>query len=129
MTLVNDHIHGNAPPLAGANGADSQDLSLRPTTDMAALFAQRESERFAMHSRYLNEQMVRVLRTIGYDVGFCRGRGQYLYDRQDTRYLDLLSGFGVFAVGRNHPVIRRALKSALDADLPNLVQMDVSVLA
>ena len=129
MTLVNDHIHGNAPPLAGANGADSQDLSLRPTTDMAALFAQRESERFAMHSRYLNEQMVRVLRTIGYDVGFCRGRGQYLYDRQGARYLDLLSGFGVFALGRNHPAIRAALNSVLDSELPNLVHMDVSTLA
>jgi ornithine--oxo-acid transaminase len=73
--------------------------------------------------------MVRVLRTIGYDVGFCRGSGQYLYDREGTKYLDLLSGFGVFAMGRNHPAIADALKQVLDADLPNLVQMDVSVLA
>ena len=35
----------------------------------------------------------------------------------------------MFAVGRNHPAIRAALKSVLDADLPNLVQMDVSTLA
>src|SRR6266581_9434226 len=97
--------------------------------DIGALFEIHEAERFNLHTRRLNEQMVRVLRTIGYDVGFCKGRGQYLYDREETRYLDLLSGFGVFAVGRNHPVIRQALKSALDADLPNLVQMDVSVLA
>jgi ornithine--oxo-acid transaminase len=100
-----------------------------PITDMGALFAAREGERWSMHSRHLNEQMVRVLRTIGYDVGFCRGAGQYLYDRAGARYLDLLSGFGVFAVGRNHPVMRDALKSVLDADLPNLVQMDVSTLA
>jgi ornithine--oxo-acid transaminase len=99
------------------------------TDDFAALFAQRESERFAMHSRHLNEQMVRVLKTIGYDVGFCRGTGQYLYDREDRRYLDLLSGFGVFAIGRNHPAVRAALKSVLDSELPNLVQMDVSTLA
>ena len=98
-------------------------------TDMAALFAQREADRYGLHSRHLNEQMVRVLRTIGYDVGFCRGQGPYLYDRQGARYLDLLSGFGVFALGRNHPSIRAALKSVLDADLPNLVQMDVSTLA
>jgi ornithine--oxo-acid transaminase len=96
---------------------------------MAALFAERESERYAMHSRHLNDQMVRVLRTIGFDVGFCRGRGQYLYDRLGTRYLDLLSGFGVFALGRNHPTIRAALNSVLDSELPNLVQMDVSTLA
>src|ERR1044072_7382905 len=73
--------------------------------------------------------MVRVLRTIGYDVRFGKGRGQYLYDRKGERYLDLLSGYGVFAIGRNHPAVRAALKSVLDADLPHLVQMDVSTLA
>ncbi|HLL26652.1 MAG TPA: aspartate aminotransferase family protein [Xanthobacteraceae bacterium] len=97
--------------------------------DVADLFAQHERERYAMHTRHLNAQMVRVLRAIGYDVGFCRGKGQYLYDRDGARYLDLLSGFGVFAIGRNHPALREALKSILDADLPNLVQMDVSTLA
>jgi ornithine--oxo-acid transaminase len=82
-----------------------------------------------MHVRHLNEQLVRVLKTIGYDVGFQSGHGQYLVDRDGARYLDLLSGFGVFAIGRNHPVLREALKSVLDSDLPNLVQMDVSTLA
>jgi ornithine--oxo-acid transaminase len=97
--------------------------------DIASLFADREAERFAMHTRHLNEQMVRVLKTIGYDVGFCRGRAQYLYDRNGAEYLDLLSGFGVFALGRNHAAVRDALKGVLDAELPNLVQMDVSALA
>ena len=97
--------------------------------DIATLFATHEADRFSLHTRYLNEQMVRVLRTIGYDVRFCKGRGQYLYDHTGERYLDLLSGFGTFAVGRNHPAIRAALKSVLDAELPNLVQMDVSALA
>jgi len=95
--------------------------------DMASLFAEREPERYALHTRYLNEQLVRVLKTIGYDVGFVRGQGQYLFDRQGARYLDLLSGWGVFAIGRNHPRLRTALKDVLDSDLPNLVQMDVSV--
>ena len=93
------------------------------------MFADREGQRSSMHARHLNEQLVKVLKTIGYDVGFQRGQGQYLFDREGARYLDLLSGFGVFAVGRNHPVLRTALKSVLDADLPNLVQMDVSTLA
>jgi ornithine--oxo-acid transaminase len=99
------------------------------TEDIPALFAKREIDRFALHSRHLNEQMVRVLKAIGYDVGFCRGTGQYLYDREGKRYLDLLSGFGVFAIGRNHPGVRTALKSVLDSELPSLVQMDVSTLA
>lgn len=97
--------------------------------DIAGLFAERESERYGLHTRHLNEQMVRVLKTIGYDVGFRSGKGAYLYDRDGAEYLDCLSGWGVFALGRNHPAVRDALKNVLDADLPNLVQMDVSPLA
>ncbi len=102
---------------------------LYPNLDVSEIFESRESQRSALHVRYLNEQLVRVLKTIGYDVGFRRGEGQYLFDRDGVRYLDLLSGFGVFAIGRNHPALRQALKSVLDANLPNLVQMDVSTLA
>jgi ornithine--oxo-acid transaminase len=97
--------------------------------DIASLFAAREAERYTLHGQHLNEQMVRVLKTIGFDVRFSSGKGQYLFDAAGDRYLDLLSGFGVFALGRNHPGVRDALKSVLDNDLPNLVQMDVSPLA
>src|SRR5437763_2069032 len=97
--------------------------------DVSEMFVGRQAQRSSMHARHLNEQLVRVLKTIGYDVGFQKGQGQYLYDRDGVRYLDLLSGFGVFAIGRNHPALRHALKSVLDADLPNLVQLDVSTLA
>jgi ornithine--oxo-acid transaminase len=97
--------------------------------DAAALFVEREEERYALHTRHLNEQMVRVLKTIAFDVRFRTGRGQYLFDPEGNRYLDLLSGWGVFAIGRNHPALRETLKGVLDSDLPNLVQMDVSALA
>ncbi|MBV9565162.1 MAG: aminobacteriohopanetriol synthase HpnO [Bradyrhizobium sp.] len=97
--------------------------------DVSEMFVARQAQRSSMHARHLNEQLVRVLKTIGYDVGFQKGHGQYLYDRDGVRYLDLLSGFGVFAIGRNHPALRTALKSVLDSDLPNLVQLDVSTLA
>ena len=73
--------------------------------------------------------MVRVLKTIGFDARFTRGKGAHLWDAGGARYLDLVSGWGVFAIGRNHPHVAAALKSVLDADLPNLVQMDVSPLA
>ena len=58
-----------------------------------------------------------------------RRRRNICYDRNGAQYLDLLSGYGVFAIGRNHPGVRDALKSVLDADLPDLVQIDVSPLA
>jgi ornithine--oxo-acid transaminase len=102
---------------------------VEPDLDIVSLFAKRETERYALHKRYLNGMMVRVLRTIGYDVGFCRGAGQYLFDHAGTRYLDLLSGWGVFGIGRNHPKLRDVLFATIAADFPNLVQMDVSALA
>ena len=100
-------------------------MSLR----IADLFVQREAERYSLHTRYLNEQMVRLLKTIGFDRRYRRARGQYLYDERGEQYLDLLSGWGVFAIGRNHPEVRSALTQVLDGELPNLVQLDVSVLA
>jgi ornithine--oxo-acid transaminase len=104
------------------------DLASRPF-DLAALLQDREPERYQLHTLYMNEMMVRALRTIGFDVAFQRGSGQYLFDKAGTRYLDLLSGWGVFGVGRNHPVVRQALETVLAADLPNLVQMDVTALS
>jgi ornithine--oxo-acid transaminase len=97
--------------------------------DIKRELAERAGESFALHDRYLNPQMVSVLRTIGFDRHYVRAEGAYLYDQAGARYLDLLSGFGVFAVGRNHPVIKQALVDVLGADLPNLVQMDVSLLS
>ena len=100
-----------------------------PAPDLRAVFDAREADRYDLHSRHLNHQMVRVLKTIGFDARFVRGKGAHLWDANGDRYLDLVSGWGVFAIGRNHPHVAAALKSVLDADLPNLVQMDVSPLA
>jgi ornithine--oxo-acid transaminase len=93
------------------------------------LIRERQSEAFALHEKYLNPQMVRVLRTVGFDRNYVEARGAYLFDEHGNRYLDLLSGFGVFAVGRNHPAVIETLREVLYAELPNLVQLDVSLLA
>ncbi|GAB5376305.1 MAG: aminobacteriohopanetriol synthase HpnO [Acuticoccus sp.] len=99
------------------------------TNFIGELLASRSGEQFSLHEAHLNRQMVRVLRTIGFDRNYVRARGAYLYDEADNAYLDLLSGFGVFALGRNHPTVNAALIEVLQADLPNLVQLDVSLLA
>ena len=96
---------------------------------IADLFSQHFDKKFSLHEEYLNNQMVRVLRTIGYDRNYKRAVGQYLYDENNNEYLDLLSGFGVFAVGRNHATVVTALQETLSLELPNLVQMDVSLLS
>ena len=99
------------------------------TFSIAGLFAQHSSDKFDLHEQYLNNQMVRMLKTIGYDRHYQRAVGQYLYDQAGIEYLDLLSGFGVFAIGRNHPTVINALKETLTLELPNLVQLDVSILS
>ncbi len=99
------------------------------TFSIAELFAQHSTDKFALHEQHLNNQMVRMLQTIGYDRHYQRAVGQYLYDQEGTEYLDLLSGFGVFAIGRNHPTVISALKETLSLELPNLVQLDVSILS
>ena len=99
------------------------------TFDVRALLDRRGAEAFALHERYLNPQMPRVLRTIGFDADYVRAEGAYLYDRDGRRYLDFLSGFGVFALGRCHPGIEQALRDAMDLALPNLVQMECAPLS
>jgi ornithine--oxo-acid transaminase len=93
------------------------------------LMTDRRGENFFLHENYLNAQMVKVLKTIGYDRLYTRAVGPYLYDDKGSEYLDLLSGWGVFALGRNHPKVKAALMDVLAQDLPDMVQLDVSLLA
>lgn len=93
------------------------------------LLKERVGENFSLHEQYMNAQMVKVLKTIGFDRTYVRATGPYLFDDHGDRYLDLLSGYGVFAVGRNHPDIVRVLREVMEAELPGLIQMDVSLLS
>jgi ornithine--oxo-acid transaminase len=96
--------------------------------ELSQILDSRHGENFRLHSKYLSPQLPRVLGTLGFDRFYVRGEGCYLYDADERRYLDLLSGFGVYALGRSHPTIVGALQQALDADLPNLVQLDCALL-
>lgn len=96
--------------------------------ELKKVLEDRKGENFTLHSKYVNPQLPRVLGTIEFDRFFEKGEGCYLIDEKGERYLDFLSGFGVFALGRGHPGIVQALHEALDADLPNLVQMDCALL-
>jgi acetylornithine/N-succinyldiaminopimelate aminotransferase len=42
-------------------------------------------------------------------VQFVRGQGSWLWDRDGTRYLDLLSGLAVTSLGHSHPAVADAL--------------------
>lgn len=88
----------------------------------------RSGEEYELYARTINPQFMRVLKTIGFDRVWSRAQGQYLYDSEGHRYLDLLGGFGMFNVGRNNPRIRAALIESLELDTPGSVQLGVSLL-
>lgn len=92
------------------------------------LLEARAGEDYDLYARAINPQFVRVLRTIGFDRTWARAEGQYLYDSDGTRYLDMLGGFGMFNVGRNNPRVRAALIEALELETPGSVQLGVSLL-
>src|SRR5580700_7442921 len=96
--------------------------------DVAEALRAHHGEGYELHEKHLNFQLARVLKTIGFDRFYVRGEGSYLFDAEGNRYLDFLSGFGVFALGRSHPAIKAALHQAIDLDLPNMVQMDCALL-
>ncbi len=100
-----------------------------PAFDLKQIVAARLGENYELHEQYVNPTFVKVLRTIGFDKVYAKAKGQYLWDRAGQRYLDMLSGFGVFAIGRNRPEIAQAIRDVLDLDLPNMVQMDCSFLS
>jgi len=96
--------------------------------DLPSLLAARRGEGYDLHARYLNPQLPRMLHAIGFDKVYQRADGAYFCDRDGNRYADFLAGFGVFAVGHNHPVVRQALRDVLDGELADLLQFDCALL-
>jgi len=82
-----------------------------------------------LYREHVGPMWAKMLRTIGFDRGWVRGKGPYLWDEDGVRYLDFMSGWGVFNFGRAHPTISRALTEVLDADLPNWAAFDTPPLA
>jgi acetylornithine/succinyldiaminopimelate/putrescine aminotransferase len=97
--------------------------------DLKSLVTTRLGENYSLHERHLNSTLVRVQQIIGFDHVYARAEGAYLYDLDERDYLDFLSGYSVFNIGRNHPAVQQAIRDALDMNLPNMVQMDCSLLS
>jgi len=97
--------------------------------DFLAWLDQQQGRQYELHAEHMQPVFPKMLRTIGFDKGYVRGEGCYLYDAEGNRYLDLLTGWGVFGLGRNHPKVRAVLEAALARELPNLVRMECSLLA
>ena len=97
-------------------------------SEISDLVEANRGEELDLWARTINPQFARVLRTIGFDRVWTRAEGQYLWDAEGRRYLDMLGGFGMFNIGRNNPRVRAALVEALELDLPGSVQLGASPL-
>jgi acetylornithine/succinyldiaminopimelate/putrescine aminotransferase len=97
--------------------------------DLKEIVASRLGENYELHDRHINRTLVAAQRVIGFDKVYARAEGAYLYDMDNQPYLDFLSGYSVFNFGRNHPVVKQVIRDVLDLDLPNMVQMDCSLLS
>ncbi|MFJ5881850.1 aspartate aminotransferase family protein [Kitasatospora cineracea] len=96
--------------------------------DLAALLDARGGERYELHARYLNPQLPRMLHTIGFDRSYERAKGPYFYDAEGNEYLDMLAGFGIFALGRHHPAVRAAIEQVMELETADLTRFDCSPL-
>lgn len=99
------------------------------TFSLTQLIEERQEDQYALHQRYINPSLARVLRIIGFNKNYIRGEGAYLWDIEGNRYLDLLAGYSVFNLGRNHPVVKRVMQEVLTLERPSLVKMDVPLLS
>jgi acetylornithine/succinyldiaminopimelate/putrescine aminotransferase len=97
--------------------------------DLKGMLDRERGELANLAAEHLNPAFVRVLRMLGYDKRYMRGQGAYLFDDEGNRYIDCLVGYGTFACGRNHPVIRDAVRQAMELDLPNLLAMGIAPLS
>jgi len=96
---------------------------------VSSLLAARAGEEMALNDRYLNPQMGRILRTLGFDRTWSGGEGAHLIDAEGVRYLDLFGGYGVFAIGRSHPEAIAAVQAVMEAHTGNLPQLGVTLLS
>lgn len=107
------------------------DLHQRPTTGLSiqSLLEKNQGRNYELHARHVNPSNVRALHTIGFDRCYVRAEGPYLWDVEGIKYLDMLSGYGVFALGRNHPEIRRVLTEFLQLEYPSLIKLEAPLLS
>lgn len=124
-TLCHADASPTGPRVQGISGVRSQPMS----TDFLNWLDKHQGTAHQLHAQHLNPAFVKMLRAIGFDKSYVRGQGAYLWDEQGAKYLDLLTGWGVFVLGRNHPKVRAILQQVLAEDMPNLVRMDCSLLS
>ena len=98
------------------------------TLDAGALFSDSLPKKFEQARQSFHPALADALHVLGLERTYTRASGCYVFDSEDHRYLDFMSGFRVLSLGHNHPVVAQALADAITHDWPNMLQVDVSPL-
>src|SRR6202022_986133 len=97
--------------------------------DLKEIVAARLGENYDLPERHVNRTLVAAQRVIGFDKVYARAEGAYLYDMDNRAYLDFLSGYSVFNIGRNHPVVKQEIREVLVLVFPTWGRLIASCLA
>lgn len=76
------------------------------------------------YSQYISPLFVKGMKALGFTKEFEKGYGIWLEDSNGNKYLDLISGSGVFFLGRNNPEIGDVLIEIIQSKFSNLSQTD-----
>ncbi|MDA0339039.1 MAG: aspartate aminotransferase family protein [Proteobacteria bacterium] len=83
----------------------------------------------SLHTDHINPRFAKSMGLIGFDRTYIRAQGPYMWDKDGVKYLDMLAGYGVYNMGRNHPAVRDALTDYLGRDMASLAQMEAPILS
>ena len=99
------------PSLANSTSNDSNSLTTDWSTE--GIVARRDKFYSASQRAFVPYQTPLIFKS---------GKGQYLWDENDKRYLDLLGMNVCISVGHSHPVVNQAVKNQVD-QLPHCTTM------
>ena len=83
----------------------------------------------SLHADHINPRFAKSMGLIGFDKTYVRAEGPHMWDKDGEKYLDMLAGYGVYNMGRNHPTVRDALTDYLSRDAASLAQMEAPILS
>ncbi|MCA9186829.1 MAG: amino acid adenylation domain-containing protein [Pirellulaceae bacterium] len=72
------------------------------------------------YARYVEPVKSELLGRVGLDIAYCRGQGMYLWDAEDTQYLDFVSQYGALPFGYNPREIWKAVAAVRRKRLPSV---------
>src|ERR1700690_3806672 len=80
------------------------------------------------YAEYVRPRVAKLLKLLKLDLVYTHALGDELDYFDGFRYrtvLDLLGGYGSTMLGHNHPELKRALKTALDRNIPVHAQASI----